>query len=172
MERRVPFKEWYSTIDSVETPRSPLPGEIVIIHDKNPPRSFWKLRRVTDIIKGDDSQIHGAAVDVATNGKPQTLRRPITHLYPLEVTSDTKKSPIIQDNSAQNVTVDVPLSRPVRAAAQRTWQQVWEWISDDTDHVYAIVCCVVCRWTLILGTLQSWPGVNLGEGEGGGGSVM
>ena len=112
---------------------------MVIIHDENHPRSFWKLGRVTDLIKGDDGQIRGAVIDVVTNGKPQTLRRPITCLYPLEVMSEAKKSSTIydQDDSKQNVTVDNPVSRPVRAAAQRARQQVSEWITDqdDTDHM-------------------------------------
>ena len=53
---------------------------MVIIHDENHPCSFWKLRRVTNLIKGDDGQISGAAIDVVTNGKPQTLQRPVTNV--------------------------------------------------------------------------------------------
>jgi len=115
--------------------RSPVPGEVIIVHDENHPKSIWKLGRVTDIIKGDNGQVHGAVFDVVTNGKPQMPRRLITCLYPLEVMSETRKSLIIQDDSPQNVTVDVSTSRPVWAAAQRAWQQVLQWISDDTDHV-------------------------------------
>ena len=120
------LRERYSNVDSVGVNRSPISGEIVIIHDENHPRSFWKLGRVTDLIKGDDGQIRGAVIDVVTNGKPQTLRRPITRLYPLEVMLKAKKSSTIydQDDSTQNVTVDNPVSRPVRAAAQRARQQV------------------------------------------------
>ena len=133
------LRERYSTVDSVGVHRSPVPGEMVIIHDENHPRSFWKLGRVTDMIKGDDGQIRGAVIDVVTNGKPQTLRRPITRLYPLEVMSEAEKSSTVhdQDDCTQKVTVDDPVSRPVRAAAQRARQQVLEWIADpdDTDHM-------------------------------------
>ena len=91
------------------------------------------------MIKGDNGQIRGAVIDVVTNGKPQTLRRPITRLYPLEVMSEAKKSSTIhdQDDCTQKVTVDDPVSRPVWAAAQRAQQQVLEWIADpdDTDHM-------------------------------------
>ena len=102
--------ERYSTVDSVGVARSPVPGEVIIVHDENHPRSFWKLGRVTDIIKRDDGQVRGAVIDVVTNGKPQTLRRPITHLYPLEVTSETKESATTQEDHAQNVTIDVSTS--------------------------------------------------------------
>ena len=81
--------------------------------------------RVTDTINGDDGQVCGAVIDIVTNGKPQTLRRPIiSHLYPLEVTSETKKSATTQEDRVQNVTVDVSTSLPVRTAAQRAQQQV------------------------------------------------
>ena len=100
------------------------------------------------MIKGDDGQIRGAVIDVVTNGKPQTLRRPITHLYPLEVMSEIKQSSTTndQDDSTENVTVDDSVSRPVRAAAQRARQQVLEWTTDpdDIDH---IVCYVIFRLT-------------------------
>ena len=133
------LRERYSSVDSVGVNRSPVPGEMVIIHDENRPRSFWKLGRVTDVIKGDDGQIRGAIIDVVTNGKPQTLRRPITRLYPLEVMSEIKRSPTTNDHddSTENVTVDDPVSRPVRAAAQRARQQVLEWTTDpdDIDHM-------------------------------------
>ena len=44
------LREHYSTVDSVEVARSPVPGEVIIVHDENHPRSFWKLGRKTDII--------------------------------------------------------------------------------------------------------------------------
>ena len=100
----------YSTVDSVGVARSPVPGEVIIVHDENHPTSFRKLGRVTDIIKRDDGQVRGAVIDVVTNGKPQTLRRPITHLHPLEVTSETKESATTQEDHAQNVTIDVSTS--------------------------------------------------------------
>ena len=129
------LREQYSYVGSVGVNRSPVPGEV---HDENHPRSFWKLGRVTDVIKGDDGQIRGAVIDV-TNGKPQTLRRPITHLCPLEVMSEIKQSSTTndQDDSTENVTVDDPVSRPVQAAAQRARQQVLEWTTDadDIDHM-------------------------------------
>ena len=67
------LRERYSTVDSVGVARSPVPGEVIIVHDENHPRSFWKLGRVTDIIKGDDGHVRGAVIDIVTNGKHQTL---------------------------------------------------------------------------------------------------
>ena len=70
MERTVLASAHYSTADSVGVARSPVPGEVIIVHDENHPRSFWKLGRVTDIIKGDDGQVRGTVIGVVTNGKP------------------------------------------------------------------------------------------------------
>ena len=41
------LRERGSAVDSI-------PGEMFIIHDENHPRSFWKLGRVIDTIKGND----------------------------------------------------------------------------------------------------------------------
>ena len=103
---------------------------MVIIYDVNHPRNLWKLGKVTDLIKGDDGQIRGAVLNVFTNGKPQTLRRPITHLYPLEVMSkfevNSKQSSSDQDDKMKNVIVDNSVFRSVRAAAERARHQVLE----------------------------------------------
>ena len=69
MERRVPSSA-QEALQYCRQCRSPVPGEVIIVHDENHPRSFWRLGRVTDIIKGDDGQVCGAVIDVVTNGKP------------------------------------------------------------------------------------------------------
>jgi len=80
-------------VDTIGVPRAPVPGEVVIIHNENHPRSPWKLGKVAEVIKCDDNQIRGAVLDVVTNGKMKTLRRPINLLYPLEVMSISKVAP-------------------------------------------------------------------------------
>ena len=106
---------------------------------ESPDRQY--LGKINDTMKGDDGQIRGAILDVITNGKHKTIRRPITQLYPLEVMS---RSDVVQNQGSKDqddtreVTVDPPVSRPVdnpasrpvRTAAQRARQQVHEWITD------------------------------------------
>jgi len=135
------LREHYSSVDTVGVPRAPVPGEVVIVHDENHPRSLWKLGKVTDMIKGDDNQIRGAVLDVVTNGKTKALYRPITLLYPLEVMSVSKVAPKLKEGPSEKddnveVTVENSATRPVRAAAQRARKQVLEWITDSgfTDN--------------------------------------
>ena len=132
------LRERYSPVDTVGLPRAPVPGEVVIVHDENHPHSLWKLGKVTDVIKGDENQICGAVLDVVTNGKTKTLRRPITLLYPLEVMSVSKVAPKLQEGKDDNVevTVENSATRPAQAAALRARKQVLEWITDSdcTDN--------------------------------------
>ena len=59
--------------------------DVVIIHDKDQPRGFWKLGRV---LVGRDGAARGATIQVAGHGRQATaLNRPIQLLYPLEVSA-------------------------------------------------------------------------------------
>ena len=56
--------------------------------DDHTARSWWKLGRVIELIKGRDDQIRGARVQVmSTDKKPSILHRSIQHLVPIEVKS-------------------------------------------------------------------------------------
>ena len=49
-------------------------------------KTFWRLAKVEDLIKGSDDKIRRAIIRVgSTGGKSSILRRPIPLLYPLEV---------------------------------------------------------------------------------------
>lgn len=112
-------------------------GDIVIVHNEQLPRGLWKLRRIQELLEGC---YRGAIVKTVTrDGQPEMLRRPIQHLYPLEVESafDSNESTVEKTSSPKVVTptpVDivgedsservtntpaVPPSRPRRIAAQR-----------------------------------------------------
>ena len=65
-------------------------GDIVVAHDDNLPRTLWRMRRVQDLLKGNDGYARSAVVRVGEKGKKSLLlRRPVQRLYPLEV-QDTK----------------------------------------------------------------------------------
>ena len=62
-------------------------NEVVLLHDENLPQSQWCLGRVEKLIRGDRDIVRGAVVKVAgKKGKPSRLNRPVSKLFPSEVT--------------------------------------------------------------------------------------
>ena len=108
-------------------------GDVVLVHDDTP-KVNWKLAVIQQVIKGKDGLIRAANIRTA-NG---ITNRPITKLYPLEVTaSDVKSfSDANSDSVASSVSEESPHSttseevstRPVtRDAATRARQRLSEW---------------------------------------------
>ena len=61
-------------------------GDIVVVHNDNKPRGFWKLGKVEDLVVGRDGQIRGAELRIhGKDGRTIMLRRPLQRLYPLKV---------------------------------------------------------------------------------------
>ena len=115
--------------DSVHQPRV---GDVVVVHDDNCPRGFWKLAKVESLLKGADELVRGAAVRVSSKGsRTSVLRRPLKCLYPLEIECQVKatQSENVTSSSDSNQEgvqhVRTPreivssVSRPRRAAAMR-----------------------------------------------------
>ena len=128
------LREFHQTSGSnVQTIKS---GAIVLVHDDTP-RLTWHLTVVEDTISGQDGLIRAANIRTSTG----RTNRPITKLYPLEVS--TAESSSIQkqnyqhkeklsDSVAQNPTVEAARgsskhTRPIRQAAIRGRQQVQKW---------------------------------------------
>ena len=84
------LRERYHAADNTGIPRAPILREVVLVHDENHPRTLWKLGGVTSVITGDNGQIQGAVLEDTTNGRPLTLCRSISCLYPLEVTPKSR----------------------------------------------------------------------------------
>lgn len=58
----------------------------MIIYDDKHPRGLWKLGKIESVRKSADGSVRGACVRVQSGtGHSTVLRRPIQHLYPLEV---------------------------------------------------------------------------------------
>ena len=63
-------------------------GDLVMVHNENQQRRFWKLAKVQSLIIRRDGKIRGATLRVSSrSGKSTVLQHPTTLLYPLEVNS-------------------------------------------------------------------------------------
>ena len=124
------------------------PGDIVIVHNEDLPRAFWKLARVLRLITGKDEKTRGAVLQVA--GSSTTLQRPLQLLYPLEVSSgpfpltnaetegigetQNPTDPTPGDEHTQPTPGGVQRTRPSRRAAVEGREHVRQWCQDVIDH--------------------------------------
>jgi len=121
-----------------EVARELAQGDIMLLRDDSKPRGFWSLVRIENLIRGADGLVRGATIRVPSRGKKTTtLRRPVTHLYPLEIDCSQEvegdadktlnRSDQIETSVVPSVPRDTQLSTrpPGRAAAQkaRRWLQ-------------------------------------------------
>ena len=114
-------------------------GDIVLVHDQDHPRGFWKMARVERLITGRDGLARGAALRLPSkNGQPTTLQRPLQLIYPLEITQaehhpmnrSDESDATLQENPPKNDPSEdrvQPYSRPQRLAASRARDQFKEW---------------------------------------------
>ena len=93
-------------------------GDLVTVYDA---RGLWRLGIVQDLNKSSDGEVRGAFVCVISKtGRPILLRRPIQHLYPLEVSRST----ITDDNQDKDIPLDVPRLQSTRTAALHAWDSI------------------------------------------------
>lgn len=113
-------------------------GDIVVVHDEERPRGFWRLARVQDLITGADGLVRGATIRVKSkNRRSSTLRRPIQLLYPLEirsedesVASDDHGGPAV-NHAAEDFQQPIqPRRNPRRAAAVESERRRRAWIEE------------------------------------------
>ena len=124
------------------------PGDIVLIHDQEHPRGFWKMGQVESLIVGRDGRVRGASLRLASKSPHQKrLQRPLQLLYPLEIsravepTSQEVKVP--EEDQVQAPTrpllecaTKAP-TRPPRESAAKARNKVKEWteqILRDPDY--------------------------------------
>jgi len=120
-------------------------GEVVTAYDEGHPRGLWRLGRVEDLIQGSDGKVRGVYVRVSSKGgRVRVLRRPVQHIYPLEVQSEPSDGeptntdpPYMQMespcNSAESVgtTPDhASMCRPVRASAVQARDRILGCVTD------------------------------------------
>ena len=69
--------------------RSVTLGDIVLVHDRSHPRTFWKLGNVQRLIEGCDGCVRAAVIRVSSGPGATTFKRPVQLLYPLEINTGT-----------------------------------------------------------------------------------
>lgn len=101
-------------------------GDIVIIHDDNLKRNFWRLGLVEELIPGKDGMVRGAKVRVSVCGnRVTTWRRPVERLYPLEVNSVSEEPrETNEDTVTKSPLVMSTAERPKRSAAVQARERI------------------------------------------------
>jgi len=100
----------------------------VLVHDECP-RINWKLAVIEGLTTGNDGMVRSANIRTVTN-------RPVSKLYPLEVTANdatslrsqaTEEHDNQDDESAMDNTTQVP-ARQRHKAAEQAHRQIREWV--------------------------------------------
>ena len=103
--------------------------ELVMVHDDKP-RNTWKLAIIEELIRGNDGLVRAANIRTK-NGR---TNRPITKLYPLEISAETSKEQQKQSNGAEETDTrtiaENNSSRPKRAAALRARNKISKWVEE------------------------------------------
>ena len=98
-------------------------GDVVTVHNEGQ-KLTWRLGVIKKLIKGNDGFIHAAVIRTSTG----ETNRPITKLYPLEI-SEGEQTPTCEgtvDNSS-NLSDSTPPSRATRGAAIKAREHMAEW---------------------------------------------
>ena len=80
----------------------------MIVYDEGHPRGMWRPGRIENLIEGADGKVRGVYVRVISkNSRVTVLRRPIQHIYPLEVRSEPlTDGPTRHESSGSDPTAD------------------------------------------------------------------
>ena len=99
-------------------------GDIVLVHNDGP-RAYWKLTVTEDVIVGHDGLFR--AVSICTSSG--RTNRPVSRLYPLEITSKTDPdlelvgSDTTPNQDSPQTTRDVPPTRQAAMKARAGWTE-------------------------------------------------
>ena len=107
------LREFHCTGQKEESSSSLQTGEVVTVYDEDHPRGLWRLGRIEELIPGADGKIRGVRVKVVSKGgQVKIIRRPIQHIYPLEVQSKS---------TGEEVKVEESRSTPVTESSDPVW---------------------------------------------------
>lgn len=102
-------------------------GDVVLVHD-DCPRTNWRMAVVENLIKGND----GLVRSVSIRTKNGVTNRPVSKLYPLELSEDVNTASQgtegrEDDANTNSLDVSSKNDRPHRNAAERARQRLSEW---------------------------------------------
>ena len=115
LELRDTHRRWHASKTS-----TPLKiGDIVVVHDEDNSRGFWKFAKVEKLLTGRDGLVREAILRVSSrNGRATILQRPLQLLYPLEVSQlggppDVEAATVTEEgvnvDATEDATEDTPL---------------------------------------------------------------
>ena len=134
------LRDYHRYSKGIDIKKELSPGDVVVMYDDSHQRGFWRLARVQKLVKGVDGQVIGAVICVQSKGEKRatTLRRPVMHLYPLEINHEIEENvdgttesispvePAATSENSRPVNNPQPQPRrPRREAAERAreWMQ-------------------------------------------------
>ena len=102
-------------------------GDVVTVYDEGHPRGLWRLGKIESLVQGSDGVTRGVYVRVMSRrGHPKILRRPLQHIYPLEVRrepTDGNPASVETDQDTTPVDPDIPSLSPVNNTGSTTVYQ-------------------------------------------------
>ena len=77
--------------------------DVVLIQEENRPRVKWRKGKISKLINSKDGLVRGVelVVNKGMSNKTITIRRPVQHLIPLEMSRDCKNEVSIELNESQ-----------------------------------------------------------------------
>ena len=97
-----PLETWIFKCGKEEDTRINV-GDIVLVEDPTLKRNYWKLGKITKLIKGHDERVRAATVKIDNNNSiHQLINRPICKLYSLEIRANEN---IEKDEIVTNQTI-------------------------------------------------------------------
>ena len=102
-------------------------GDVVIIKGDEKNRGFWKHGIVTSLIKGKDGIIRGVKLQAGKG----IMKRPLQHIYQLELRTETKQlNPKAEEFKAQTL-----VGKPTRGAKETAKALIKHFADDNADEL-------------------------------------
>ena len=78
-------------------------NDVVLIQEENRPRVKWRKGKISKLLNSKDGLVRGVelVVNKGMSNKTFTIRRPVQHLIPLEMSRDCKNEVFIELNESQ-----------------------------------------------------------------------
>ena len=115
--------------DTMTTPPNIKPGDVVLVHEDVVKRSLWKMAVVTKLLPAQDGLTRAAEIRT----KNTVTTRPVSKLYPLELSETPESTPVEpqpRDQPHKVLGPDVQnRARPVRRTAREASDKIKTWIN-------------------------------------------